>query len=396
VPIIANFKKETNGFSITINGNVIAISGTYSAETKYVSDTKFSFIVYQNGKIVYGNVFNTSDFTIQIAGVAASGDINSIVSQINAQIPTDGGGSNGTSSFENAATYAAINTANTTKRFIEVAADENNAGQPSLYYYYSGTKILNLSSGGATGTSSAEQSVTLAYTNAVGATQTEKDALVTFTDDAVNGGFYNDLVAFYPFVGTSEILKRRNLLDPDDTDSAFRLLVSAGAPTSVAKGVSMVQNGVDKYKIQIDPTLIGGQPNIGIGVYFPVPTQAQIYGGHVNLTILPYNSSFIWVGLANTSGGNEVASTNTYKNHFLFQRKDASTLEVYNQATLLGSPARTSSGLPANPIEFWVRSEQGAAATYSAFYITRYLTSTKYQALHTALQKLMTTLGRTT
>jgi hypothetical protein len=93
VPIIANFKKETNGFSITINGNVIAISGTYSAETKYVSDTKFSFIVYQNGKIVYGNVFNTSDFTIQIAGVAASGDINSIVSQINAQIPTDGGGS---------------------------------------------------------------------------------------------------------------------------------------------------------------------------------------------------------------------------------------------------------------------------------------------------------------
>jgi hypothetical protein len=300
---------------------------------------------------------------------------------------------------ETVATYAAmqasITSDPTTKRFIEVAADENNSGQTTLYYL-SSTGILNLSSGGgAVGTSSPEQAVTLAYTNAVGATQTEKDALVTFTDDAVNGGFYNDLVAFYPFVGTSEILKRRNLLDPDDTDSAFRLIVSAGAPTSVAKGVSMVQNAVDKYKIQIDPTLIGGQPNIGIGVYFPVPTQAQIYGGHTNLTILPYNSGFIWVGLANPSGGNEVASTNTYKNHFLFQRKDASTLEVYNQATLLGSPARTANGLPANPIEFYIRSEQGAAAVYSAFYITRYLTSTKYQALHTALQKLMTTLGRT-
>jgi hypothetical protein len=356
----------------------------------FVDNNSISFRVESEVRVM-----KLSD-SITIGGVLFSGTLAQLKTAVENILP---GSAPATAlPTETVATYSAMQTSITvdpTKRFIEVAADENNSGVTTLYYL-SSTGVLNLSNGGgSTGTTSPEQAVTLAYTNAVGATQTEKDALVTFTDDAVSGGFYNDLVAFYPFVGTSEILKRRNLLDPDDTDSAFRLLVSAGAPTSVAKGVSMVQNGVDKYKIQIDPTLIGGQPNIGIGVYFPVATQAQIYGGHANLTILPYNSGFIWVGLANPSGGNEVASTNTYKNHFLFQRKDASTLEVYNQATLLGSPARTSSGLPANPIEFLVRSEQGAAATYSAFYITRYLTSTKYQALHTALQKLMTTLGRT-
>jgi hypothetical protein len=255
-----------------------------------------------------------------------------------------------------------------------------------------------LNAGGAATTTPptySAQAITSAFCDTVSATASERSALLTFTQDIETAGVYGKLVAFYPFVGASEALKRRNMLDPDDTDYAFRLLVSAGAPTSVTKGVSLVQNAVDKYKIQIDPTLIGGQPNIGIGVYFPVPTQAQIYGGHANLTILPYDSGYIWVGLGSPSTGTDIASTNTYKNHFFFQRISSTQIVTYNQSSLLATLARTSSGVPANPIEFWIRSGQGAAGVFSALYLTTLLTPTQYQALHTALQTLMTTLGRT-
>jgi hypothetical protein len=129
VPIIANFKKETNGFSITVDSNIITISGTYSAETKYVSATKFGFIVYQNGKMVYGNVFDINDYTIQIAGVAASGDINSIVSQINAQIPTDGAGTT-TNTGSAAAIFNDVNADNIIQRFV------NSTLESSPYAHY--------------------------------------------------------------------------------------------------------------------------------------------------------------------------------------------------------------------------------------------------------------------
>lgn len=257
------------------------------------------------------------------------------------------------------------------------------------------TGVWKIASATSTGSTSSAHAVTSSYCDTVGATTTERNALLQFTSDLESAGIYSKLVSFYPFVGTSELLKRRNMLDPADTDAAFRLTVAAGAPTSVTKGVQLTQNGVDKYSTGIDPTLIGGQPNIGIGMYFPVITNAQVYANHANLTLITYDGGYIWAGLGNPSTGTDIASTNTYKNHWFFQRNDASTVIVNNQASNLGTLAFASSGLPAYPITFFIRDSQGAPATYSAFYVTKLLTNTEYQSLNTALNNLMTTLGRT-
>lgn len=275
----------------------------------------------------------------------------------------------------------------------------DSTGTPNGSTIFAGStgvwKLLTVAgSGGTGGGSGPEAAVTDAYADAVGASSGERAALQAFTSAAVSGGWYSKLVMFNPFVGTSEILKRRNMLDPTDSDGAFRLQ-KTGTITSNANGVSIPNtSGADKYTVPIDPTLIIGQPNVGIGIYVKNPTQFQIYGGHANLTIIGYNSSAIWCGIASPSSGDEASSTNAYKQHFYFQRIDTSTLQIWNQGTLLASPSRVSSGLPANPIDLYIRNDEATPMDVSCFYISQKLTNTEAGSLNTALNTLMAALGR--
>lgn len=257
-----------------------------------------------------------------------------------------------------------------------------------------------IAGGGGGGTDPA-LTTTGAWADAVGATTTERSAALTFTQNGLDNGWYSKLVSLHPLVGTSEILKRRNMLDPSDSDGAFRLVVLGGTPTSIPEGISLGDNFTDKYQIPMDPTLITGQPNIGVGVYFnsTADTKWQIYNNSVlaganNIYLIGYESGDIWAGIGNASGGDEKSSTNTYDKDIFVQRIDTATLEIWNGATLLGSPARANSGITAGePIALLGRDNGGTRLKIGALYVCKKMTSAERIAFANALSTFMTAVG---
>ena len=105
-----------------------------------------------------------------------------------------------------------------------------------------------------------------AFITAAGITDsTQKTAIYTLVDYLKNNSLWTKLKAFYPLVGGTATTHKYNLLNPLDTDGAFRLTMSGGL-THDANGVT--GNGSNAYmNPHFKDTNFNGQNDAGVLVY---------------------------------------------------------------------------------------------------------------------------------
>ena len=77
-----------------------------------------------------------------------------------------------------------------------------------------------------------------------GLSSTEKLAINTLVLNLKSNGIWSGLTAFYPFVGTTASQQKYNLIDPQDTNAAFRLTFYGGWTHSSS---GLIGNGTDTW-----------------------------------------------------------------------------------------------------------------------------------------------------
>jgi hypothetical protein len=184
------------------------------------------------------------------------------------------------------------------------------------------------------------------FINAAGITDsTQKSAIYTLVDYLKENSLWSKLKAFYPLVGGTTTTHKYNLLNPLDTDGAFRLTMNGGL-THDANGVT--GNGSTGY---MDPHFtaanFNGQNDAGILVYNRVNTSdgaKGLYGaidsGFVGTRFLPRFSSTAFKSVSGSTGAGN-ASTDS-SGLWLHTRTGASADKVYRNGSVYHTQNYTS------------------------------------------------------
>ena len=95
-----------------------------------------------------------------------------------------------------------------------------------------------------------------AFIDAAGLTDTtQKDAINTLVVDLKADSLWSKFYALYPFVGGTASTHKWNLVDPQDTDGAYRLTaVGAGSITHSSSGVTF--NATACYNSHLNPSVV--------------------------------------------------------------------------------------------------------------------------------------------
>lgn len=135
-----------------------------------------------------------------------------------------------------------------------------------------------------------------AFINATGIGGNEAVAVNNLVNYLKSAGLYYKFTALYPFVGGTEFTNKFNLINPQDTNAAYRLSYVGGL-THNSNGIT--GNGTTGYcNTNIVPSNIGGGTNnVMVCAYFRnyVGRNATSdFGAH-------NNSSYIYINVRNTS-----------------------------------------------------------------------------------------------
>jgi hypothetical protein len=234
-------------------------------------------------------------------------------------------------------------------------------------------------------------------------TDLEKTAVNQLVLDLKADSLWTLFDAFYPFVGGTSTSTQWNLIDPQDTDAAFRVTWYGGMTFS-STGVlgNNTNSGGNTYLI--GSTL--GYTQQCMGVYInagltPTPNGDYDLGAYDNnddtMISLGYNNkttkyvNFFTTGYKTTSGG-------SYANGMLLGQNNGSTSQLYQGTTQLISTAQNyaaqgeSMGIGCS----WRGSVQDPTARGygTAFIGGTYLDSTQIDDLNTAIVDFNTTLSR--
>lgn len=201
----------------------------------------------------------------------------------------------------------------------------------SVVLYRRGTNDwMLLGAGEATVELSAELLVTQAYCDLVEATEDERAALMAFTQSAVDSGWYDKLIMFNPLVGADTIaatidLKRYQMLDPQDLDSAYRLTPS-GTGLASAKGMNVNGDSADTINTHVLGETIAGAPQIGCSWYVQSPIRRLFSTPGFNINVYDGGSSYPSIG-DNSTG--KVYSGSNVGGLWFVQREDADHVKIY-------------------------------------------------------------------
>jgi hypothetical protein len=235
-----------------------------------------------------------------------------------------------------------------------------------------------------------EMAVTFNYATLSGATPTERDALIAFTNGLVADNLYNDFIAFWPLVGSSAVNKRFNLMDPLDEDSSFRLAWgSASTPLNHAKGLQM--QGTSGHSTFIDPSLLSGLPTVGMGAYAQDALHQYFFlsgtGGVMGLGFGDAGKVYVNIG-AQALGVPKTTPTGLLYGF----RTDTNTVKSYQGDTEFTSETLAIGvGFPSTSL---VIVPWGGYVASAFFVINTAWDATKRTAFKNRMNTLMTALGR--
>jgi hypothetical protein len=246
-----------------------------------------------------------------------------------------------------------------------------------------------------------------AFITATGITDgTQQSAINTLVLDLKSAGIWTKLDVCYPFVGGTATTHKYNLIDPQDTNAAYRLTFF-NSPTHNSDGVEF--DGVSEYAT----------------TYFTPSTDFSTGGLNSNHVFASYffaasgDDGTDW-GIQNTSGGNffqggvrtsgngafgrNMSSTfteisNTSLVYVYGQNRNSSTEYDINLGKTKTATSSTSSKLPPLDVYLGARNQNTAAGGFNnrgfnMFAIGAGLSDTEWDAWVDANDAFQTTLGR--
>ncbi len=242
-------------------------------------------------------------------------------------------------------------------------------------------------------------------------TTTEKDAVNDLVLDLKANSLWSLYDGFYPFVGGTASSHKWNLLDPQDTDAAYRIRWIGGMTHS---STGILGNGSNSVGETYWNGVSESATEISLGVYINDkldlnPTNDYDFGAYVStpvaidgVLILGYNNKTTkYVNFYRTAA--KSTSSGSYTNGLLLGQNNGATTQLYQDDTQLISTSQTLS----NPNYNWgigaslrdigglptgIASSRRGYGT--AFIGQTYLNQTQITALNTALVDFNTALSR--
>lgn len=254
-----------------------------------------------------------------------------------------------------------------------------------------------------------------AFFTATGITDTTtKDAVNTLVVDLKAASLWSLFYAIYPLVGGTSTTCKYNLIDPQDTDAAFRLTF-AGGWTFSSSGIQgdASTNYADTHFIpntNYNDTTLWSQ-----GVYtLDDSTEVSAY---VNFTMAARSqSSTELIQWTNNLGvapiglldpGSEAARVGPFsavdpQGLSWVDNESSSSHKVYRNSTLTGSGTSTSNVTPLPTVSMYIgaRNDYGTGIsnlsgnTFAFAFIADPIGSSNASTLYTIVQDFQTTLGR--
>jgi hypothetical protein len=237
---------------------------------------------------------------------------------------------------------------------------------------------------------------------------TQQTAVNTLVNDFKSAGIWTKMKAVYPIVGGTAATHKFNLVNPQDTNAAFRLAFSTGWTHS---STGMTPNGTSAYaNTNLTPSTgfssinnihfsfynrtsnaYSNSPNHGL---IPATTTDRMYFSDQNpyYQVTGTESTTYWITFANTDR----------KGHYISTRTANNSRKTYKNGTVAGTNTNSDTGGILNSsLNFLIGAANGPyiASTYSSNQIAFStlgdgLTDTEAANFYTAVQAFQTTLGR--
>lgn len=239
-------------------------------------------------------------------------------------------------------------------------------------------------------------------------TPSEKNAVNQLVLDLKGYSLWTKMVMFYPIVGGTATAHKWNLMDPQDTDAAFRIVWNGGWThnSSGAFGDGVNAWGDTKFQCNVEVAARSLLYDIQMGIYSTNPDSGEYdlgayqpgTGDWIVAARLGSPGQFFFGGWP---GSTFLVSSNTDgRGFYVNQEKSPSTCEGYRNGVLVGF--NTSIGMASGPnlnlgIACSNRSPSPVGYSYRNFasvHLGKSLGTTEQANLYTAVQTYQTALGR--
>ena len=242
------------------------------------------------------------------------------------------------------------------------------------------------------------------FLNVTGITDvTQQIAINALSNDLVNSGLMNKMVAVYPFVGGTSTTHKYNLKDPRDANAAFRISFVGGWTHS---STGILPNGTNAYAL----TYVNGltnlpQTNMHLSIYsrtVSVGVQVEL-GLDDNVAFQRIRAAADFISGNGTGGQGQVAfTTNTNAQGYWIGSKTNTSTRFGFRNGVLNSLVTTTNDITQSPnLQFYIsaRNNSNSPITYStkelAFIsIGLGLSQAECSVLNTIVQNYQKILGR--
>lgn len=245
------------------------------------------------------------------------------------------------------------------------------------------------------------------YADQAGATVGERALLQAFTATIVENDMEHDILYFAPIVGNSAANKKYDMWNPANPPMSDII----GTPANHAKGLAFEGEPtpgtvIDEVDTHFDYTDLPDGDVMGWGFYSPETIQGMMFGaigGSGGTVDIAWNAIPIggaadllsYVKLGNNTTPNPVR-TGTEKKHWLFQRLDGDTVELWNDGVKVDTITQSNVAQTAGATIHFNLRNPSVTLPLSCIYVVKYLNATKVAIWNTAIETLMVGLGRDT
>jgi hypothetical protein len=246
-----------------------------------------------------------------------------------------------------------------------------------------------------------------AFITAAGITDaTQQSAINTLVTDLKTYGIWTKMKAVYPFVGGTSSTHKWNLINPVDSNAAYRLIFSGGWTHS---STGALPNGTNGYAdtFLASSTLTSSSTHLSFYSRTDTASPAMFemgvanFGTNKRFTLnIRYADSF---GIQSGNAASGLSITNTNSSGFYTGTRTSTTaIEIYkNGISQASNTISDTTTLDTNSV--WIGAIQNVGNLSTAYYSNREcafasigdgLTDTEAANLYTAVQAYQTTLSR--
>jgi hypothetical protein len=255
-----------------------------------------------------------------------------------------------------------------------------------------------------------------AFITATGISGSNATAINTLVLDLKSAGVWTKLIAAYPFIGGTADSNKYNLMNPVNSDAAFRLTYTSQAGTSIthsASGFEVKNNTTNgAYAVTyLSPSTTGSLTSQHMSLYVnsnntqtvsdSVQAGAFVTNGLGSVLMMSKSPSTSNKFIARLENDPLIqGSTSTTEAGFYVATRNATTGSLYRNGGAAEATVSTTAGTLPN-INIWIgclnfqNSVYGPVwSTFAWFSYGAGLSATETADMYTAIQTYQTTLGR--